>query len=121
MKRISVKKLFFISSLLSLYLNIPAYAQNTGVFEAISEGDFNYVQNFLDSGGDIDTTGFRGRTPLHTAISFNQTQIAVMLIEAGADINKPDKSRVTPLYLAVMKKKSTCYASSIRKRCHIKC
>ena len=104
MKRIFVKKLFFISSLLSLSLNIPAYAQNTEVFEAISEGDLNYVQNFLDNGGDVNTTGFRGRTLLHSSISFNQTQIAVMLIEAGADINKPEKSRITPLYLAFMKK-----------------
>ena len=85
-------------------MNIPAYAQNTEIFEAISEGELNYVQNFLDNGGDVNTTGFRGRTLLHSSISFNQPQVAVMLIEAGADVNKPEKSRITPLYLALIKK-----------------
>ena len=43
-------------------------------------------------------------TLLYYSISSNQTPIAMMLIKAGANINKPEKSGRTPFYLALRKK-----------------
>ncbi len=83
------------------------YAQSSKIFTAISKGELSYVQEFLANGGDINTTGIREMTLLYYSIVYNQTPIAMMLIEAGADINKPERDGRTPFYLALSKKNET--------------
>lgn len=109
-----IKKLFFILPIL-LYLNTFVYAQNPEIFVAIFRGDLNYVQEFLANGGDVDTTGFRGMNLLHDSIFLDQTQIAMTLIEAGADINRPDTSGRTALYLALTRKNQTVVQALIER------
>ena len=71
---------------------------------AIFRGDLNYVQEFLADGGDVDTSDEKGVTLLHEAIILRQTEIARALIEAGADINKPDILGRTAFYWALSTK-----------------
>lgn len=47
----------------------------------------------------VDT---HGRTPLHFAMHTNQIQCAKLLLDAGAEVEKPDQSnQSTPLHIAV--------------------
>ena len=82
-------------------MNTLAYTQDHKIINAVSLGDLNYVQEFLDNGGDVDTSDSVGATLLHYSIFSNQTQAAIMLIEAGADIDKPNMSGLTALYFAL--------------------
>lgn len=70
--------------------------------EAIARGDIDDVRRHLS----IDKTRAQRRpdapmSPLHQAILRNRTEIAVVLLEAGADPDAADKSRRTPLHLCV--------------------
>ena len=47
-----------------------------------------------------------GRTPLHCAADEDQTEVAELLIAAGADVNGRDNGDRTPLDFAVMKKQN---------------
>jgi type 1 glutamine amidotransferase len=70
--------------------------------EAIARGDRPDVRRHI--GADPESVD-RGRnpnlTPLQQAIMRRQTEIATVLIEAGADADRPDGSQRTPLHLAV--------------------
>ena len=62
------------------------------------------IQLLIESGADVnareDTKGF---SPLHVAITVNQTNIAQLLINNGADVNAKSDDGSTPLQLAVKK------------------
>lgn len=70
--------------------------------QAIARGDLDDVKLHLAADPDVL---LRNRepalSPLQQAILRNQTEIARLLIDAGADIDQPDRSRRTPLHLAV--------------------
>jgi uncharacterized protein len=72
------------------------------IVDAIARGDIADVKLHLAAdparrdGGKDDAL-----TPLHQASLRNRTEIAVLLLEAGADVNRPDSSQRTPLHLAV--------------------
>jgi ankyrin repeat protein len=70
--------------------------------EAIARGDAADVRLHLSTD---PTRVHRGKdealAPLHQAILRNRNEIALLLIEAGADVDKPDRSQRTPLHLAV--------------------
>jgi hypothetical protein len=70
--------------------------------EAIARGDLEDVRRHLA----IDPKrALRGPdaalSPLHQAILRNRSEIALALLEAGADPSEPDRSQRTPLHLAV--------------------
>lgn len=70
---------------------------------AVAGGDFNAVKQFIEEGIEVDLR-FESRefrpTPLHTAVKFNQSDIAKLLIAEGADVNAKTENEVTPLMLA---------------------
>ena len=49
---------------------------------------------------DIDLADNIGTTPLMISIYFSKNSVAVILIENGADVNKPSKNGFTPLMAA---------------------
>ena len=65
---------------------------------ACENGNIDVIQKFINDGIDInqELDEFR-RTPLIYAINNGRKEIVEMLIRAGADMEKVDKDRWTPL------------------------
>lgn len=77
----------------------PRYAT---IDEAIARGDLADVRAHVSrdpARANHGKTG--GMLPLHAAILRNKTEIALFLLEAGAQVDAPDRSQRTPLHLAV--------------------
>ena len=54
----------------------------------------------IESGADIEATNDYNETPLHTAALIGNTDVAVMLLDAGANANTRDSDGQTPYYVA---------------------
>ncbi len=78
----------------------PAYQT---IDEAIAKGDLNDVRVHLGLNPQSANKGARdnSRRPLEQAVLRNKTEIALLLLESGADPNSVDASQRTPLHLAV--------------------
>ncbi|KAL4983213.1 ankyrin repeat-containing domain protein [Aspergillus falconensis] len=59
---------------------------------------------------DIERTDLLGRTALAAAAAHNRPQILQMLMKAGCDINKPDRTGQTPLSRAIENGSDECAA-----------
>ncbi|GET27099.1 acyltransferase family protein [Prolixibacter sp. NT017] len=69
--------------------------------EAIVLGDMEAVQQHIASGSDLnikESSG--GSSPLMTAATFGRNEMAMALIEAGADVNFRNNNGSTPLHTA---------------------
>jgi type 1 glutamine amidotransferase len=80
----------------------PAIPHFATIDEAIARGDLEDVRRHLA----IDPARVKGApdaalAPLHQAILRNRTEIAMVLLEAGADPSAADRSQRTPVHLAV--------------------
>lgn len=86
-------------------LGLPAQAaapRYTTIDEAVARGDIDDVKAHLAADpGRVHQGKDEALTPLHQAILRNRNEIALLLLSAGADPNKPDRSQRTPLHLAV--------------------
>jgi type 1 glutamine amidotransferase len=70
--------------------------------EAIARGDLDDVRLHLKLRPESAQRGKdAGLTPLHQAILRNRTEIAMLLLDAGANVDARDRSARTPLHLAV--------------------
>jgi len=70
-------------------------------FMAAISGNTEMVENLIKSGVDIDAVGDTfGMTALIFAIKYRHTKTVQKLIELGADVNKPNNFKVTPLMFA---------------------
>lgn len=70
--------------------------------EAARAGDAQKVRELLRSGEDPNQQSYGGPTPLHAAAENGYTEIAVLLIQAGARVDSTtDGGKTTPLDLAV--------------------
>ncbi len=69
---------------------------------AIARGDLPEVKRLLDTEPALASQGAHPRLPpLHQAILRKRTEIALVLIAAGADVSALDSSQRTPAHLAV--------------------
>lgn len=60
------------------------------------------LKQLLDSGRlQVDAVDDDGRTPLHRAIDLGAEDLAVSLVDDGADVNRRDRWGNTPLWRAV--------------------
>jgi NAD(P)-dependent dehydrogenase (short-subunit alcohol dehydrogenase family) len=78
-----------------------AAAPGVGIHEAAITGDLEAVRGLIESGSDLNArepTG--GSNPLMTAATFDQTEIALALIEAGADLDQQNNDGSTALLTA---------------------
>ena len=84
------------------FVALCSYA-NEQLLDAVSLGDADSVKTILESDPtvNVDYEDY-GMTPLMTAIAGNYLQIAKMLLDAGADLNKAGMFEVTPLMIAAM-------------------
>ena len=73
----------------------------TPLYKAAESNDVARIKQLLAEGADIDlAAGKDQETPLHRAITRGSTEAAKILIESGANINKPRSDGQTPLEMA---------------------
>ncbi len=70
------------------------------VIGAVERGDIASVKRALDAGESVDELGDGGRTPLIVAVDSGHTDIALLLMARGADINIQADDLDTPWLLA---------------------
>ena len=58
------------------------------------------IQFFIDKGVPVNAQDSYGMTPLHYAMRSSNADVAIALLEAGADPNLPDKKNLRPLSMA---------------------
>ena len=86
--------------ILAIELMLSLGAREDDLFDAVNAGDVARVQFLLARGADVNQHGLSG-TPLHLAVSTGHVGIAVMLIDAGADLEaKGDPADARPLHVA---------------------
>jgi fucose 4-O-acetylase-like acetyltransferase len=72
-----------------------------GIHEAAIEGNIEVIRQHIKAGSDLDEKEpAGGSSPLITAITFDRTEVAMALIEAGADVNFINNAGSTPLHTA---------------------
>ncbi|XP_044005941.1 putative ankyrin repeat protein RF_0381 [Aphidius gifuensis] len=76
------------------------------IFAAASIGHLKIIENFLTSDScdvnlSVDPSSKNSTRILHTSIINNHTDISVLLIKHGADVNVKDKNNKSPVYYAV--------------------
>ena len=73
--------------------------------DAAESGDIKAAEEAIAAGADIRTgdPNQYGDSPLHKAAKSGHTELVLLLIENGADVNAKDKWGVTPLHWAARK------------------
>ena len=73
------------------------------IYKAVLNGNIDRVNELIDAGVDVNRVNEILRTPLEIAIRNNKTEVALALIEAGADVNKSlSISGIAPLHEAII-------------------
>ncbi len=74
------------------------------LLDAVSRGDIHVVQEYLDSGGNVNLQDEPGMTPLHHAVNADRKgshlEMVKLLIARGANVNAIDDTEHSPLHLA---------------------
>jgi len=70
---------------------------------AAGDGYISEVLELLDAGVPVDYTYGMYGTALHEAVVFGHTEIATLLLDRGADVNKVVYEGLTPLHYAVLR------------------
>ena len=74
---------------------------DTALIYGIRDGKFGVAECLLEAGADHSLTDKRGFTPLHIAVSRNDTRLAQCLLDHGAAINvRTQGDNRTPLMIA---------------------
>jgi ankyrin repeat protein len=68
--------------------------------EAARAGDMEAVRALLAAGAEVDASDPDGTTALHWAVYRDDAAMVARLIEAGADVNRPNRNGAIPLALA---------------------
>lgn len=71
------------------------------LIDAVARGDIAAVRSFIQEGVDVCQADYDQRTALHLAAAEGYTQVAQLLVEAGADILATDRWGSTPLQEAI--------------------
>jgi ankyrin repeat protein len=74
----------------------------TPLHHAARQGNLAAVKSLIQGGADLNKASFDSSTPLAIAILNSQYDVALELIKAGADVNKPlTYVNASPLWLAI--------------------
>jgi serine/threonine protein kinase/ankyrin repeat protein len=71
------------------------------LIDAVARGDIAAVRSFIGEGVDVRQADYDRRTALHLAAAEGYTQVAKLLVEAGADVMATDRWGSTPLQEAI--------------------
>lgn len=81
----------------------PELAKLQGIFQAIAEGDFNLISEYLDLNSDVNATNENGWSLLHLAVHSGNAKLVKLLIEKGARTDLITKAEaLTPLHIAAV-------------------
>ncbi len=87
--------------ILCLVYTVNLFAVTSDEFlEAVEMGRINKVQQYINSGGDLNIRGDNGITALMIACDRGHIEIVKLLIAAGADVNAKDDEGFTAFCLA---------------------
>lgn len=79
----------------------PSDAPSVGLHQAVIGGDLEAVRQHIAAGSDLNQKDpLSGASPLMTAATFGQTEVARALIDAGADLNSRNNDGATALHTA---------------------
>lgn len=75
---------------------------NTVLIESVLAGDLDWVRTLLDHGVDIEAVDISGNTALGRAADtfIDNDDLVRLLVQAGANVNHPNNSGLTPLMAA---------------------
>ena len=95
-------------ALLSLFLTVDDSAHRSleqQLLLAATKGDnagLETVRDLIIQEVDLNTTTSEGKTPLHLSVHSGNTQVAKLIVEMCADVDKQDKEKRTPLHIACL-------------------
>jgi len=87
-----------------IYKRKTGKAPDISIFEAAVTGNLEEIKQHIEAGTDLNQidpnpVGSKGGV-LNAAAAFGHTEVAIALIEGGADVNQKDKDGSTPLHTA---------------------
>jgi ankyrin repeat protein len=87
-----------VRALLAAKANIDAGSSSNALYDAAVRGDIDIVRVLLTAKPDVNIARpISDRTPLSVAIGAGRFELARLLIDAGANVNRWDKRGLTPL------------------------
>ena len=72
----------------------------SSIHEAAFYGDIDSMKEHIIAGSDLNEKDAYGSTPLIIATIFDKTDVAIVLIEAVADLTIPNNEGSTPLHVS---------------------
>ncbi len=90
----------FLSMLIYDVTSYEGEPETLPLFQAIQDGSFRTVQQYLANGGDVEAHNAEGRTILMAAVIYSWPPIVKLLLGHAADPNAHDNNGQTPLHHA---------------------
>ena len=87
---------------LGLLLNLTTHAAQVSLADAVEKGESFHIQALLSKDIDVNDTQIDGMTALHWAAHHNDTKLADVLLDRGANASAENRYGITPLYLACL-------------------
>ncbi len=103
--------------MLAIYQAFPNSYGPSAIYEHVQDEKFlaSDLQKFLDRGADIDHQGEDGSTALSIAMDWSQDDLAIALIESGADLSNEVDGYGTPIEYAIYGESSVEVIESMLK------
>ncbi|XP_066027124.1 myotrophin [Pocillopora verrucosa] len=83
---------------------------------ACKNGDLDQVKDIMEKPGfDVNAEILNGRSGIHFAADYGQSNVIEYLLSKGADINRADKYGITPLLASIYESNTDCVKLLLEK------